>query len=69
MLLTIGWFYHMEIISAVKANDLLGDTLYTEGIHALPDGLLLMGGFGDGVTTIGRSVNQLNYAIALECAE
>jgi hypothetical protein len=32
----------------VKYIDLLGDSLFPEGILALPDGRLLVGGFGDG---------------------
>lgn len=45
----------------VEYINLLGNTLFPEGIHALPNGDLLVGGFGDGSIQRINSKKEISY--------
>lgn len=45
----------------VEYINLKGDTLFPEGIHTLPNGDLLVGGFGDGSIQRINSKNEVSY--------
>lgn len=45
----------------VEYINLKGDTLFPEGIHILPNGDLLVGGFGDGSIQRINSKNEVSY--------
>lgn len=47
--------------SQVEYINLKGDALFPEGIHALPNGDLLVGGFGDGSIQRINSKNEVSY--------
>ncbi|MBF04659.1 MAG: hypothetical protein CMP76_15360 [Flavobacterium sp.] len=58
-ILTLG--SHAQETKNVKFIDLKGESLFPEGIHTLPNGDLLVGGFGDGSIQRINSKDEVSY--------